>query len=475
MLFTDSLFLFYFLPATLVLMALFQSFGNGAPGFKNRSKALLFVMTLAFYGSQQVWWVIPFAFCVVFDFVWASLLSRIVSPVGRKAVLFCSVFQNLGLLGLFKYWAFLRSQMVLFFPTADAYLPQLLMNAEALALPAGISFYTFESLSFVIDVYRREVTAPKNPLDFAAFIAMFPRFVAGPIVRYREISGQFRSYSGMQLEKGLFLFLCGFSLKTLFADQFAVFTRYAFESDGQVGFVSSWVGVLAYTFQIYFDFSGYSLMAIGLGHCLGFSFPDNFNRPYLATSLQDFWRRWHMTLSRWLRDYVYVSLGGSRKGVVATYRNLIITMVLGGIWHGAGWTFFIWGLWHGLGLALERRFFPAARYGRVRTFLLVVVGWVFFRAKDLSEALSVLSAMANPFRGAMSFNVVGIEAHLLSAILCLVGVFYCFYVEPRIEYKIDELETPRSVLSRISIGGVFVFAMIISFSSLTIPFLYFQF
>ncbi len=476
MLFTDSFFLFYFLPSALFALWITNRVASGV-GFSMLSKAMLFALTLAFYGCQEVWWLLPFTFCLFFDFVWATLLVRVRSVAMRKVLVALSVAQNLGLLGLFKYWPFIRQSFVAAYPASQAFLPNLLFDAHAIVLPAGISFYTFESLSFVIDVYRREVTPPKNILDFAAFIAMFPRFVAGPIVRYREIESQYKSYRGLDLERGFYLFLCGFCLKTLFADHFALFTDYAFANDGHLGFAAAWIGVFAYTLQIYFDFSGYSLMAIGLGWCLGFEFPDNFNRPYVARTLQDFWRRWHMTLSRWLRDYLYIPLGGSRVGPFRTYLNLVLTMAIGGIWHGAGWTFLIWGAWHGVWLALERRFprLFGERGGQARTFVLVMVGWVFFRAQNLPQALQVLRAMANPLDGLGTFNPSGFQAHPLSLVLCGLGVLYCFFVEPRVRYQLPNTQATAALVGRFALGIAFVFSLILNFSSLTIPFLYFQF
>ncbi len=474
MLFTDSLFLFYFLPGALVALYL-TGLTRRATGYPGASKALLFILTLCFYGCQETWWLVPFLICVGFDFVWASLLTRVENRLFRRFVLAASIVQNLGLLGLFKYWDFCRTFLVAWFPAWDSALPRLLLDGRSMLLPAGISFYTFESLSFVIDVYRREIRAPRNPLDFFAFIAMFPRFVAGPIVRYKQIASQYATHSGLQIERGLTYFLYGFCLKSLFADQFAIFANYAFSNDGHLGFLAAWVGVFSYTMQIYFDFSGYSLMAIGLGFCLGFTFPPNFNRPYLATSLQDFWRRWHMTLSLWLRDYVYFSLGGNRKGLARTYINVFLTMVLGGIWHGAGWTFVAWGVWHGMWLAIERALpaiSQAHTVSRVRTFFLVMIGWVFFRSSDLAQAGQIIRALFNPLDGLTSFNATGFEAHVLSTALCIVGTFFCFGLEARFS---DSDVWSASWWRPVSLGFTSFIAMVLNFSSGAIPFLYFQF
>jgi len=478
MLFTDSFFLFYFLPAVLAIHY-FTTRLNPKPTYSNLSRLVLFGSTLAFYGYQEPWWLLPFFVSITFDFLWAYLLAKVDHPGLRKGFLIASVIQNLALLALFKYWDFITANLAALAPNTFATVPRLTLNHVPLALPAGISFYTFESLSFVIDVYRREVKPPKNPLEFFAFIGMFPRFIAGPIVRYKDMQSQFQHYAGMDLEKGLALFIGGFFLKTCFADHFAVFLPYAFRPTPEaVGFVAAWVGVLAYTMQIYFDFAGYSLMAIGLGKCLGFDFPENFRTPYHAQSLSDFWRRWHISLSSWLRDYVYKAMGGSRHGTTRTYVNLLLTMVIGGVWHGASWNFVVWGGWHGLVLAIERALIKTTNgpswFGRAYTFLAVMIGWVFFKASDLAQARSILTSMFNPWHGPTPFNPEGLKTHLLSLCFCAFGLVYGLHLEPRFTFTFKTLEQFNG-WQKAGLVALFICALVTVFSSATVPFLYFQF
>lgn len=478
MLFTDSLFLFYFLPASLILHRLASNVKPGStyPGI---ARYVIFFLTLLFYGFKQPWWLIPFATCIVFDFIWGTLISRSRTDRERKFYMALSITQNLALLSVFKYWSFLLTNFAKVAPALADALPRFTQDGVPLALPPGISFYTFESMSFVIDVYRRKVAPPQKPHEFFAFIGMFPRFVAGPIVRYTDMVEQFRCYRGMRVEAGLFLFSLGLFLKCCFADSFAFFVTYGFSRTEQIEWLSAWVGILSYTMQLYFDFSGYSLMAIGLGRCLGFQFPTNFDRPYTAASLQEFWRRWHISLSTWLRDYLYVSLGGNRKGVLKTYRNLFLTMLLGGLWHGAEWTFVVWGAWHGAILCLERKFKWNERMGpvagQITTFLIVIVGWTFFRARKLPEAFKTLKTMFNPLQGTFDFNPEALFANPMQFGFCILGLIYCFALERRL--NIPKLEKLEQVPLSLQAAGasMLIISILIVMSSRTIPFLYFQF
>lgn len=474
MLFHDPDFLFYFLPFSLLFHRLALGFGKRA-GYNNFARLAIFALTIFFYGCKEPWWLLPFFCCIGFDFLWASLLARAGGPRVRKALLFASVFQNLSLLGVFKYWDAVQWRLVHLFPSLAPHLPTL-----GLPLPPGISFYTFESLSFVIDIYRRDILPPKNPLVFFGFIGMFPRFIAGPIVRYKQMISQFDEYRGMEVQAGLFLFVYGLFLKLCLADSFSVFTKYAFGYKSGLGVLSAWTGVFAYTMQIYFDFSGYSLMAIGLGRCFGFQFPTNFNRPYLSSSIQEFWRRWHISLSTWLKDYLYVSLGGSKKGTFRTYRNLFLTMVIGGIWHGAGVTYLLWGMWHGGLLCLERALgFPASRLrpwmARGITFGLTMIGWVFFNAKSPTEAVGIFKAMFFLSPHAAAFNSEWLFTNPIALVLCAAGIAHCFVLEPRLDA--GELERIQIVGAgtQVAAVGMFVLSLVLGLSQFIVPFLYFQF
>ena len=277
-----------------------------------------------------------------------------------------------------------------------------------MVLPLGISFHTFQSMSYVVDVYRGEQEAVRNPIDYALFICFFPQLVAGPIVRAREFFHDLLQWKApsSDVSRGLFLLALGLTKKMAYADQFAkVANLYFGNIAAHPAMREAWSGVFAFGMQIYFDFSGYTDMAIGMALLLGFHFPVNFRRPYLASSITDFWHRWHISLSRWLRDYLYISLGGNRHGRWKTYRNLMLTMLLGGLWHGASWNFLIWGGYHGGLLAAERAFrsdtqrsWPGGLLYPLKaaaTFVLVMIGWVFFRAADLKQSGQVLARIVS--------------------------------------------------------------------------------
>ncbi len=308
----------------------------------------------------------------------------------RHGALVISLAANLGFLAFFKYYNFAASTFsrVLGLPTDSFFLQ--------IVLPLGISFHTFQSISYVVDVYRGEQRAIRKPLDYALFISFFPQLVAGPIVRAREFFTHlygWRAPSQAEIQRGAFLVVLGLVKKVALADNFApIVDRYFTGVQSHPGGVTAWGAMFAFALQIFFDFSGYTDIAIGCALLLGFHFPINFRRPYLAVSITDFWRRWHISLSSWLRDYLYIPLGGNRKGRLKTYRNLLITMLLGGLWHGANWTFIAWGAYHGLLLAIERMFGVGRNADRSRlilvlprivlTFGLVCIGWVFFRAQS---------------------------------------------------------------------------------------------
>jgi len=312
-----------------------------------------------------------------------------------------SLAANLGFLGFFKYYNFLASML------ADVMRKDPHAFALSIVLPLGISFHTFQSMSYVVDVYRREQKAIRDPIDYALFIAFFPQLVAGPIVRAREFFADYYKWMPPVSEeklRGVLWILLGLVKKMALADQFAQIADSYFQNvAAHPGAPAAWGGVGAFAMQIFFDFSGYTDMAIGMALLLGFHFPVNFRRPYLAFSITDFWHRWHITLSRWLRDYLYIPLGGNRHGALMTYRNLILTMLLGGLWHGASWNFVIWGGYHGALLGLERvlgrkRFQESPHwllypFRTVITFVLVCIGWVFFRAANLTDSMDVLRQM----------------------------------------------------------------------------------
>ncbi len=338
-----------------------------------------------------------------------------------------------------------------------------------IVLPLGISFHTFQSMSYVVDVYRGEQEAVRNPIDYALFICFFPQLVAGPIVRacnFFHDLWNWRPPSPADVSRGLLLLALGLTKKMAFADQFAVVANtYFAHVGGNPGMLQAWCGVFAFGMQIYFDFSGYTDMAIGMAKLLGFYFPVNFRRPYLAASITDFWRRWHISLSTWLRDYLYIPLGGNRHGRWKTYRNLMLTMLLGGLWHGASWNFLIWGAYHGGLLALERAF-------RIRTltvpvtFCLTLIGWVFFRAADLPQSLQVLGQMFSGAPGHMLLEPWHLGLASMALLLAL--------LEEKKEWFDRLVDAPAWVYAS-ALALMLFCAEIFGVVDASIPFIYFQF
>lgn len=301
---------------------------------------------------------------------------------------------NVGLLIIFKYANFITANLHTIFSQ---------VKPSSIALPIGISFYTFQILSYIIDIYRGEIKVQKNILDLGLYISLFPQLIAGPIVKYRDVQKEIqnRSITWEETGYGIKRFILGLSKKVLISNALAKAVDAIFSTSiGQIGTLTAWSGALCYTLQIYYDFSGYSDMAIGLGRMLGFKFCENFNYPYCARSIKEFWQRWHISLSSWFKEYLYIPLGGNRKGVTRTYLNLLIVFMVTGFWHGANWTFFIWGLFHGMLQLLERgkwgQYIRSDKHiilSHVYTLLMIIIGWIFFRSDTLGYAASYLSRM----------------------------------------------------------------------------------
>ncbi len=407
MVFSSHVFMFYFLPVVLLLYYAVPRRGK---------HLLLTLVSYVFYGWANPLFVVLMLASTLIDYVCGLFISRALGqpwdrPVavleagsrrsrGQKIALVISICSNLSLLGFFKYCNWATGS----YDTAVAALglPGLRLDlALQITLPLGISFYTFQSMSYSMDVYRGRAGAIRNFIDFACYVSMFPQLVAGPIIRFQEIADQLarRTYTAEKFARGAGFICLGFAKKVLLANGCGKVADLAFNAAG-VGFADAWAGAVAYAFQIYFDFSAYSDMAIGLGLILGFVFPKNFDSPYLSQSITEFWRRWHISLSTWLKDYLYIPLGGNRKGRARTYANLFVVMLLGGLWHGASWNFVIWGGLHGLLLAIERARGKRSLYGRLPrparialTFVIVCFGWVFFRADDLPSAMRYCASM----------------------------------------------------------------------------------
>jgi alginate O-acetyltransferase complex protein AlgI len=387
----------------------------------------LFGASCIFYMSWNPALLLLILFSASVDYAAALGIEKSTGRV-RRLLLFAAVGTNLGLLAFFKYVNFfLASVSGLAVAAGVDWRPP----AVEVVLPLGISFYTFETISYVTDVYRGRIRAVRNPLDYALFILFFPHLVAGPIVRPHDFLpqlGRVKRLHGDRVYLGVRLFLVGFFKKSVLADHLAQqIVDPLFAAPGAYGSLAVWAGVLAYAAQIYWDFSGYSDMALGLARLLAFKLPRNFNHPYLAASVADFWRRWHISLSTWLRDYLYQPLGGNRHGSARTCRNLILVMLLGGLWHGASWTFVAWGLYHGLLLVLHRMIpWPKALSSHAlkplavaTTFLLVCLGWVFFRSQSFADAGVILTRLFVPSAGASfapaKFLLVGASLALVFA------------------------------------------------------------
>jgi len=437
-------------------------------------RILLLAASYFFYMSWN-WKFIPLLLTLTaIDYTAALWIERVKEPRHRKALLIASLAANLGFLGFFKYYNFLAENLArLIRHNPHSF-------SLDIVLPLGISFHTFQSMSYVIDVYRGEQAAISNPTDYALFIAFFPQLVAGPIVRAREFFADlynWRPPSSKEQLHGALQMLLGLVKKMAFADQFALIADGYFKhAQANPGMLTAWSGVIAFGAQIYFDFSGYSDMAIGMAQLFGFHFPTNFRRPYLASSITDFWRRWHMSLSRWLRDYLYIPLGGNRHGRWKTYRNLMLTMLLGGLWHGASWNFVVWGGYHGALLSVER----AARRGKtepglwtwlypiqaILTFALVMVGWVFFRARTFDDSSYVIAQM---FTGGLGTVLIpGWELGLLGIALLLA------FLEEKLDWFERLVVAPAWVYAS-AVAVLLLCLELIGVTDVTIPFVYFQF
>lgn len=378
--FASVTFLFYFLP---IFIGLYFCF----PGRRAKNLFLL-IASLCFYAWGEGYYLAILIASVAANHM---ISQRIYQGNGRKTWLSIGITANLLLLICFKYGGFITEQLSVFgIPKLESHLPM------------GISFFTFQAMSLLVDIYRGQKPM-KSITDTGVYITMFPQLMAGPIVRFNEIKDQIltRTESVDRFADGVRIFILGLAQKVLIADVLSGPVVIAFGGDPETLSASAaWIGVICFSFQIYYDFAGYSNMAIGLGRMLGFELPQNFNYPYSARSFQEFWRRWHMTLSRWFRDYVYIPLGGSRKGSSKTYRNLLMVFILCGFWHGAAWTFLLWGLWHGAFLIFERLLpqklssvLHGPVIGTIYTFLGVVFGWVLFRAESFERATAYWKAM----------------------------------------------------------------------------------
>jgi D-alanyl-lipoteichoic acid acyltransferase DltB (MBOAT superfamily) len=435
-------------------------------------KAFLLVASWVFYASWNPFFLLLLLFSTGLDYLVARAMERVERPAARRLLLCMSLCGNLGLLGYFKYGNFLGENLYRLLRPWNVVPPPV----ADIVLPVGISFYTFQTLGYAIDVYRRQIPACRSLLDFGVFVSFFPQLVAGPIVRAAAFLPQLRRASPVtaeDVEQALVRIGGGLLKKVVFADTLGAYVDQIFVDPTFYRGLNLLLMAYAYAFQIYFDFSGYSDIAIGVARLLGFRLPENFDRPYLAASPREFWRRWHISLSTWLRDYLYISLGGNRVGRARSYVNLMLTMVLGGLWHGAAWTFVLWGVWHGALLVAQRLVSAGgegsrtalARLGaRVGTFHLVCAGWVLFRSPTLREAAAV-------FGGLWSSEFIPSLAAGQAIVLLVVAVL--LHVGPPAGVLRERFVRLPALWQGVSYAGLAV--LVFLFSPATARFIYFQF
>lgn len=476
MVFSSVIFLCLFLPIVLGGYYLLP---------KREAKNLwLIAASLLFYAFSGLWYVLLLLFSVFCNYLAGLFVS------GRKGVLYVAVAVNLGVLGVFKYLTFLVRTV--------NQLPGVAIAVPSIVLPVGISFFTFQGLSYVIDVYRNERLKSTRFRDVLLYIALFPQLVAGPIVRYEDVADEIKSrrHTLEQLANGLRRFIIGLSKKLMIADVCgSVVTLIYSAKSSALDSRTAWLAAVCYLIQIYFDFSGYSDMAIGLGLCFGFHFKENFNYPYISASIQEFWRRWHISLSTWFREYLYIPLGGNRKGKAKTYRNKLMVFFCTGLWHGANWTFIIWGLWHGFFIVAEdaaKKLFGLGKHGKNRrnpvetvlkhlyTLLVVLIGFVIFRADNMGQAFSMIGAMFSGIRTSAQTGLLLAQCLTpLTMFALLFGLVGSTPVLPMVCRKAEQQTGSVYVCLRVlSYVGALILLLvdILHLSAASyVPFIYFQF
>ena len=473
MVFSSLLFLFRFLPAVLLLYYI-------APR-KIRNLVLL-LFSLLFYAWGEPKYVFLMLFSITMDFFMGQMVAKSKARNNRKAAkrfLTISIVVNLSILAFFKYADFIIGTIN---SVAGLSLPML-----SIPLPIGISFFTFQTMSYVIDVYKGATKVQKNWVNYGTYVSMFPQLIAGPIVQYKTIAEQmeYRKENASDFAEGIHRFLLGMGKKVLLANTIGLLCDAVMALEiTQVPVLTAWLGAIAYTFQIYFDFSGYSDMAIGLGKMFGFHFLENFNYPYISRSITEFWRRWHISLSSWFKEYVYIPLGGNRRGVLLQARNILVVWMLTGIWHGASWNYVLWGVYYGILLMLEKFLLkPVLKHlpgvlQNVYTMVLVIFGWVLFKCEDLSYCFSYLKAMVGGFHAGW----IGRESMYLLrnyGALLVILLFGCTMIPKKIGHRITgkfgETSWIGLVLRIVWYGGIFLISLAYLVDATYNPFLYFRF
>lgn len=481
MVFSSVTFLFFFLPCVLAAYHL--------AGRRTRNLVLL-AASLLFYCWGEGIYLVVMLVSILANYVCGLLLAGNTGRASARTIVVGGICFNIVLLGFFKYANFLVDNVNAVLAVRG--LPGIVLHP--VHLPIGISFFTFQAMSYVIDVYRGKVTPQRNLLHLSLYITLFPQLIAGPIVRYLDIASQLveRRQSFAGFADGVRRFLFGLGKKVLIANPLAVVADQVFALQApELSPAVAWLGALCYTFQIYFDFSGYSDMAIGLGKMFGFTFPENFDYPYIARSFRDFWRRWHISLSSWLRDYLYIPLGGSRHGNRQTFANLLVVFTVCGLWHGASWTFVVWGFYHGLFLIIER-----SRWGHLRqrlwepaqillTFVFIVIGWVIFRSQTLGEAFAYLHIMSGQSLGPAPYPLAKFVDNQVMFVLAA-AVLFSLPLYPnlqRLQARLGQaparlrlwLVSGSCVLQLCCLAAMFYFSVISLAAAVYNPFIYFRF
>lgn len=470
MVFSSIPFLFFFLPLCLILYYIVS--------YKCKNVVLL-TFSLIFYAWGEPVYILLLLFATMVDYINGRLMTRFGTTIARRRIfLLCSIGINLSVLAFFKYADFLIGTVNVLFHTA--------IKPLGLGLPVGISFFTFQTMSYTIDLYRGQVPEERSYKDYLAYVSMFPQLVAGPIVRYATVHEELRSrrIKKEDVQEGILRFLRGLFKKVLLANQVgALWEEIHLLGAGEASVATAWLGAAAFTLQLYFDFSAYSDMAIGMGQMLGFHFPENFLYPLTSVSVTDFWRRWHISLSTWFRDYVYIPLGGNRVGTAKHLRNMFVVWFLTGLWHGASWNFVLWGLYHGILLALEKYVWGKklkklpSLVQHLYAVVIVVVGFVIFVCEDIGDLGWYLRSMAalagNPIWG-------GECLWYLSnyGVVLLIAAVLAFPVYPWIKERIDGrkwLSIPASVISSVGYAALFFVSVAFLVSDTYNPFLYFRF
>lgn len=466
MVFSSMIFIWCFLPILLLIYFLFSKH------LKIQNGILLF-FSLLFYSWGEPKNIIYMVITILVNYFLALLLSHSKEKWKKRLLLTIAILFDLGLLGYFKYSSFIATNINHIFHSE-------LISIKDIALPIGISFYTFQMLSYVIDLYWEKIQVQKNIVQLALYISFFPQLIAGPIVKYQSIEKQLTNRK-VNLEKftlGIKRFVYGLAKKVLIANTMALYVDnvYSIGFD-KVSTLVSWLVAICYMLQIYYDFSGYSDMAIGLGKMFGFDFSENFNYPYISSSITEFWRRWHISLSTWFKEYLYIPLGGNKKGKTRTYINLWIVFFMTGLWHGASWNFIIWGLYHGLFMFIERLFFKKIIdkhkiVGVFYTGFVVIIGWVFFRAPSLKSALNVLARMFT--WNTTSVIRISISTDLKFYLILGIAILLTGGLQKMWATKIEKSKL-KSVAEPILILGLFVLSIMNLVSNTYNPFIYFRF